>query len=74
MSSKTAVEKYAESIERKTYLTDEEGAVYCGMSISLFRVWSKRIGARKRIGNGTRGKITNVRAIIDEHIMKGDLD
>lgn len=71
MNVKNAVEKYAESLERKTYLTDEEGSVYTGMSISAFRDWSRRIGARRKLGAGTRGKITNVRAIIDKKILEG---
>ena len=71
MNVKNAVEKYAESLERKTYLTDEEGSVYTGMSISAFRTWSKAVGARRKLGAGTRGKITNVRAIIDKKILEG---
>lgn len=73
MSDKTAVEKYAESLERKTYLSDAEGAAYTGLSVTAFRVWSKCIGARRKIGEGTRGKVTNVRSIIDQKIMEGKL-
>lgn len=71
MNNKTAVEKYAESLERKAYLSDEEGAVYTGMSITTFREWSKRIGARRKLGEGTRGKVVSVRQIIDQKIMEG---
>ena len=68
---KTAAESYAETLERKVYLTDPEGAAYTGQSITAFREWSKRIGARRKLGEGTRGKILNVRAIIDKAIMEG---
>lgn len=71
MNVKNAVEKYAESLERKTYLTDEEGSVYTGQSVSAFRTWSKAVGARRKLGAGSRGKVVNVRSIIDQKIMEG---
>lgn len=71
MSERTAAEIYAETLERKIYLNDEEGAAYTGMSITAFREWSKRIGCRRKLGAGTRGKVTNVKAIIDKAILEG---
>ena len=71
MNEKTAAEIYAATLERKVYLNDEEGAAYTGMSITTFREWSKRVGARRKLGSGTRGKTTNVRAIIDKAILEG---
>lgn len=71
MSEKTAAEIYAATLERKIYLNDEEGAAYTGMSITTFREWSKRIGARRKLGEGTRGKVVSVRQIIDQKIMEG---
>ena len=71
LNAKNAVEKYAESLERKTYLSDEEGSAYTGMSTTAFRSWSKAIGARRKLGAGTKGKVVNVRSIIDQKIMEG---
>jgi len=71
VSEKTAAEIYAATLERKIYLNDEEGAAYTGMSITTFREWSKRIGARRKLGEGTRGKVVSVRQIIDQKIMEG---
>lgn len=65
---KSVAEKYAEDLAKKTYLSDPEGASYAHMSLPTFRKWSKKIGARRRVG----GKILIVRKIVDEAIMKGD--
>ena len=68
---KSVAEKYAEDLAKKTYLSDPEGASYVHMSVPTFREWSKRIGARRKLGEGRGGKILNVRAIIDKAIMEG---
>ena len=69
---KSVAEKYAEDLAKKTYLSDPEGASYVHMSVPTFREWSKRIGARRKVGSGRTGKILIVRKIVDEAIMKGD--
>lgn len=67
---KSVAEKYAEDLAKKTYLSDPEGASYVHMSVPTFREWSKRIGARRRVGTG---KILNIREIIDEAILNGGI-
>ena len=67
---KTATESYAETLERKEYMSDPEGATYVGLSLPTFRVWSEKIGARRKIG----GRYINIRKVMDKKIMEGDLD
>ena len=70
-SNKISAEVYAKTLERKVYLSDAEGSAYTGLSLSAFREWSKKIGARRKLGDGTRSKTVVVRAIVDKAIMEG---
>lgn len=71
MDTETAIKKYAETLERKVYMTDPEGAVYVGMSVNAFREWSRRVGARRKLGDGPKAKVVVIREVIDRAIMEG---
>lgn len=69
MKGKTAAETYAETLERKVYLTDKEGSVYTNLSLPTFRAWSKMIGASRKVGN----RNLHIKEIIDKNIWEGKL-
>ena len=48
-------------MDNRRLLSDKEGAEYVGLGVSSFRIWSAKIGAKKKIGN----RSLNDRKVID---------
>ena len=59
-------------INNKRYLSDLEAAAYVGLSPTTFRLWAKRIGCRRKVGEGKRCHVVNIRSLIDDAIMNSE--
>lgn len=68
--TQSAVDLYLGNLALKTYLSDDEASAYTGMSRSAFRKWAREIGCRRKLPIGSRGRVLNIRAVIDKAIIE----